>query len=363
MALRRTIVKHLCNQSVRDQSPLTGATCDSAFISPSSGKALHAVEANFHHEMIKSPEDSSSSSSTAYPGFFRRFLQQKKINQSSITNLSELFNFPVGENRKISARERERLNLDSLSVPITNISPDPAPVSAELLATDVKKIVRCCQLEKVRSALKRNPRNSITYYEFLKICNDVCTNHDEGLVFAKKLDEAGDVIVLGNVVFIRPDQIIKSMEKLISQSITIPNDPKKYEELKDLEKQKAMIDQKAISKVRSELYCGLGLLILQTLGFMRLTFWELSWDVMEPICFFFTSLDFAFAYMFFLRTSNEPSFESYFHRRFKVKQKKLMEMYNFDSGKYNELCEAFYGGDRNCKSFSDPVRKLERGVL
>ncbi|XP_022895403.1 calcium uniporter protein 4, mitochondrial-like [Olea europaea var. sylvestris] len=130
------------------------------------------------------------------------------------------------------------------------------------------------------------------------------------------------------------------MEKIISQSITMPNDPRR-KELDQLEKQKALIDRKAQSVVRGELYCGLGFLVLQTLGFMRLT-WELGWDVMEPICFFVTSLHFALAYAFFLRTSKEPTFEGYFQRRFKVKQKKLMKIHNFDVEKYHELCEAFY---------------------
>lgn len=131
------------------------------------------------------------------------------------------------------------------------------------------------------------------------------------------------------------------MEQVVFQSIAIPNDPRR-KELEQLEKQKAQIDQKAQELVRAELYCGLGFIILQTLGFMRLTFWELSWDVMEPICFFVTSAHFALAYGFFLRTSKEPSFESYFQRRFKVKQEKLMKVHNFDVEKYNELCSAFY---------------------
>lgn len=131
------------------------------------------------------------------------------------------------------------------------------------------------------------------------------------------------------------------METVISQSIAMPNDPRKRE-LENLEYQKSLIDQKARSLVRGELYCGLGFLIAQTLGFMRLTFWELTWDVMEPICFFVTSLHFALAYGFFLRTSKEPSFEGYFQRRFKVKQSKLMKIHNFDVKRYNELCQAFY---------------------
>lgn len=134
------------------------------------------------------------------------------------------------------------------------------------------------------------------------------------------------------------------MEKMISESIAMPNDPRR-KEFEAMEKQKAMIDQKAQSLVRGELYCGLGFLALQTLGFMRLTFWELSWDVMEPICFFVTSLHFGLAYFFFLRTSKEPSFEGYFQRRFKTKQEKLMKIHKFDVEKYNKLRNAFYGDD------------------
>lgn len=109
-----------------------------------------------------------------------------------------------------------------------------------------------------------------------------------------------------------------------------------------MERQKEMIDDKARAQVRAELYCGLGFLTIQTLGFMRLTFWELSWDVMEPICFFVTSLHFAFAYLFFIRTSTEPTFQGYFHRRFKAKQERLMKTHNFDIHRYNELCKACY---------------------
>lgn len=130
------------------------------------------------------------------------------------------------------------------------------------------------------------------------------------------------------------------MEKMISESIiATPNDPRR-KELEEMEKKKGIIDEKASSLVKGELYCGLGFILLQTLGFMRLTFWELSWDVMEPICFFVTSLHFAIAYGFFLRTSKEPSFEGYFRRRFEVKQKKLMKIHNFDVEKYNQLRQA-----------------------
>lgn len=131
------------------------------------------------------------------------------------------------------------------------------------------------------------------------------------------------------------------MERLISETIGRPNDPRR-KELEELEKQKAEIDDKAKSLVRGELYFGLGLFIVQTLGFMRLTFWELNWDVMEPICFFVTSFHFLLAYLFFLKTSTEPTFQGYFYRRFRTKQQRLMKTYQFDTQRYNQLCNAFY---------------------
>jgi len=82
--------------------------------------------------------------------------------------------------------------------------------------------------------------------------------------------------------------------------------------------------------------------VVQTAAFMRLTFWELSWDVMEPICFYVTSFYFMLGYAFFLRTSKEPSFEGFFQSRFSAKQKRLIKACNFDLEKYNELRKAFY---------------------
>lgn len=111
-------------------------------------------------------------------------------------------------------------------------------------------------------------------------------------------------------------------------------------ELKEMEKKKAEIDAKAEAHVRRELWCGLGFLVIQTAGFMRLTFWELNWDVMEPICFYVTSLYFMAGYAFFMRTSRDPSFEGFFESRFSAKQKRLMKARNFDINRFKELGRA-----------------------
>lgn len=123
---------------------------------------------------------------------------------------------------------------------------------------------------------------------------------------------------------------------MIHPSTVQPTDSKR-KELEQMEKEKALIDAKAEKLVNAELWCGLGLLAVQTIGFMRLTFWELSWDVMEPVCFFVTSFYFMAGYAFFLRTSRDPSFEGYFGSRFIARQKKLMKKQNFNLKKFNKL--------------------------
>ncbi|CAN8287658.1 unnamed protein product [Cochlearia groenlandica] len=130
------------------------------------------------------------------------------------------------------------------------------------------------------------------------------------------------------------------MEAIINQTSTLSKDPRK-EELIQLEITKKYIDTKAHRVVKAELYCGLGFLAAQTIGFMRLTFWELTWDVMEPICFFVTSLHFILGYCFFLKTSTEPSFEGLYQQRFNVKQKKLMDTHGFDFLRYTHLKSLF----------------------
>ncbi|KAM0949448.1 putative calcium uniporter protein [Dioscorea sansibarensis] len=117
------------------------------------------------------------------------------------------------------------------------------------------------------------------------------------------------------------------------------NDPRK-KELEELLKRKTEIDNKAETLVKRELWFGLVLLILQTGGFMRLTFWELSWDVMEPICFFVTSIYFTAGYAFFLRTSKDPSFEGFFESRFAAKQRRLMRASGFDAQRFHDLRKA-----------------------
>ncbi|KAK7376831.1 hypothetical protein VNO80_02248 [Phaseolus coccineus] len=284
-------------------------------------------------------------------GFLRRFsLLRQMVYHSGPAKLPEFLTLPVGEKLREVLKD---INNSASFAPVT--APMDAVCGGGMSVEDARKILRAAQMEKLKRNLKNVTASSVQYSEFLRICVETCENRDQGAEFAKILDESGNVIVFGNSVFLRPEEVAKSIETLINQSIANPIDPRR-KELEEMVKQKTTIDDKAKAQVRAELYFGLGFLTIQTLGFMRLTFWELSWDVMEPICFFVTSIGFVLAYLFFLRTSTEPSFQGFFFHRFRTKQEHLMKTYNFDLNRYNELCKTCYSNfHAGAKSVPSPL--------
>lgn len=176
-------------------SPISSPLGRTVMISP------NAAKTNFHREFL-------TSSDSAEKGFFRRFLHRKALDQS-VTRLPELFSLQLGENLRDKLRginiPGDRIRLDDLSPP----APDPAVTEnfQRLSVEDARKILRFSQVEKLKEKLRETPQSSISHSEFVRICVENCENHDQGAEYAKMLDESGSVIVLGNIVFLRPEQV------------------------------------------------------------------------------------------------------------------------------------------------------------
>ncbi|KAH0696599.1 hypothetical protein KY285_013392 [Solanum tuberosum] len=334
MAFKKTLAQRLSNVY-----KTTGFSISACRISSSSMSARKLVPPHPDDKIAPDPGDN---------GIFRRFIQRRLINTYPATS-PELRSLPIGESLIEKIREmdvnRSRIKLDGFLPPL-EMRPEPEPeitTEGKLTVADAKKLLKISQLEMVKLRLKQTEKNCISYPEFVQICSGISSNNDLGMEFAKILDDSGTVLVLGNVVFLRPDQVVKTLQSLLPiPATTNQNDPQMMKEFNQMEEEKTAIDRKAESLVRRELWCGLGYFVIQTAAFMRLTFWELSWDVMEPICFYVTSFYCMAGYTFFLRTAKEPSFEGFFQSRFVAKQKQLMKVRNFDLQRYNELKRACY---------------------
>lgn len=74
---------------------------------------------------------------------------------------------------------------------------------------DIRKLLRISQLEKVKSKLRQIEQDHILHSEFIQICSQTCNLpiNQSLLELAKILDESGTVVILGDIVFLRPDQV------------------------------------------------------------------------------------------------------------------------------------------------------------
>ncbi|WVZ56081.1 hypothetical protein U9M48_006661 [Paspalum notatum var. saurae] len=246
-----------------------------------------------------------------------------------------------------------RLRLDGLVPPgtasTTKTTRPAEAVGVGVTVEQARKVARAAEMEAARARLRSHAQSVVSGSQFAALCVDIAGGAEGGRRLARALDESGVVIVLGDAVFLRPDMVANAIASVIlpakQQQLAPPraagDDAEarkaRQDELDAMESRKAAIDAAASAQVRRELWCGLALVAAQTLGFMRLTFWELSWDVMEPVCFYVTSLYFMSGYAFFMRTATELSFEGFFRSRFASRQRRLMRARGFDVDRYNAL--------------------------
>ncbi|KAJ1285946.1 hypothetical protein BS78_03G316000 [Paspalum vaginatum] len=216
----------------------------------------------------------------------------------------------------------------------------------EVTAAEARRLMRLANVE----ALKRRLGDGevIPYADLLRACKEAgaARTHAEAAALAGALDEAGVVLLFRDRVYLQPDKIVDLVRKAMPLALTPENDPGK-EELKQLQAELEDINKLAHKQVRRILWSGLGFLITQVGLFFRLTFWEFSWDVMEPITFFTTTTGLVVGYAYFLITSRDPTYRDFMERMFESRQKKLIQRQKFNLDRYLEL-------QRRCK---DPLEK------
>lgn len=157
----------------------------------------------------QNPSKSNISPDPGDNGIFRRLFHKGAVLPSS--NSPELLSMQIGESLVDKLRSfdiaKNRIKLDGLIPPAIKYPDESRPEKEGLTVEDARKLLRAAQLEVVKSRL-RGMENSWTLYpEFVRICGEGCSDLEQGIRIAKTLDESGTVIVLGNVVFLKPEQV------------------------------------------------------------------------------------------------------------------------------------------------------------
>ncbi|KAI4319365.1 hypothetical protein MLD38_032969 [Melastoma candidum] len=203
---------------------------------------------------------------------------------------------------------------------------------------EVKRLMKLVNVESLKMRLGMHGKEAIGYNELLNECQElgIARNRDEAVEFARALDEAGVVLHFRDKIYLHPDKVVELVRRAVPIELTAEDDPIR-DELKALQEKKEEIDVMAHKQVRRILYVGLGLSVSLIMLFFRLTFWEFSWDVMEPIAFFVTTTGVVIGYAYFLYTSRDPTYQDLLKRIFLSRQRKLIRKYNFDVDRFMEL--------------------------
>ncbi|PIN14657.1 hypothetical protein CDL12_12714 [Handroanthus impetiginosus] len=224
----------------------------------------------------------------------------------------------------------------------------------EMTYAEAKRLMRLVNVEALKEKLGMEDKEVIPYAELLKACETmgVAKSGDEATAFARVLDEAGVVLLFRDKVYLHPDKVVDLVRRAVPLELLPEEDPCK-DELKKLQEKKEEIDTFAHKQVRRILWTGLGLSVVQVGLFFRLTFWEFSWDVMEPIAFFMTTTGIVIGYAYFLFTSRDPSYQDLLKRLFLSRQRKLIKKHNFDIQRFVEL-------QKKCKLPLDSCASIKR---
>lgn len=106
-------------------------------------------------------------------------------------------------------------------------------------------------------------------------------------------------------------------------------------ELAPLEEQKALIDARAAQRTNVLIWSGLGYMALQ-FGFLaRLTWWEYSWDIMEPVTYFVTYGTSMAMYAYFVLTREDCNYPEVRNRSHLLTFHRESNKKKFDVHQYN----------------------------
>ncbi|KAM5582889.1 calcium uniporter protein 5, mitochondrial [Rosa sericea] len=203
---------------------------------------------------------------------------------------------------------------------------------------EAKRLMRLVNVEALKTKLGTEGKEAIPYSELLEACQSigVARSRDEAATFARVLDEAGVILLFRDKVLLHPDRVVDLVRRAVPLALTPDNDPV-WEELKKMQEKKIEIDILAHRHVRRVLWGGLGLITTQLALFFRMTYWDFSWDVVEPLAYFTTTTCIGIGYAYFLITSRDPTYQDLMKRLFLRKQRKLIKKQNFDVERFKEI--------------------------
>jgi hypothetical protein len=221
--------------------------------------------------------------------------------------------------------------------------------------TDMQTLLERDSFVKMKKRLELDQRRNITLQEYQALAAEEGLSPSQAARLLQSLSDSGIVLHFQNsssprlqsTVFLRPTELNNTVHHLLehySPALLKLQAEATQAEIKDLTQQLApltekrdLLEKKANSRANLIIAGGFGYCVAQFLAIGRLTWWELSWDVMEPVTYMLTFATALIGYSYFVLTGSEYTFEGLKRTLRERRLKKLIRKSGFDEKKFNEL--------------------------
>ncbi|CAH3168335.1 unnamed protein product [Porites lobata] len=126
-------------------------------------------------------------------------------------------------------------------------------------------------------------------------------------------------------------------------------------ELKPLEDLKTEIDHRSAQRTTAVVWGGLGFMAFQFGLLARLTWWEYSWDIMEPVTYFVGYGTAMAAYAYFVLTRQEFLYPDARDRQFLLFFHKFSKRKSLDVRRYNDIKNSIAKIEEDLKVLRSPL--------
>ena len=140
---------------------------------------------------------------------------------------------------------------------------------------------------------------------------------EETAIKVKLLEECGAVLILEDLVYLHPRDVTSAVLRVLPgvpskvYGVTDADLQAMTAEFETMKESYEVARRRAESRSRTIVSSGLLVLCLQLATFVRLTYYEFSWDVMEPLSYFVGLGNAILVYVYYLWNRRDFSFETW----------------------------------------------------
>jgi len=202
------------------------------------------------------------------------------------------------------------------------------------------------------STLEKDVRVKLPFHEFIDICRGHSVDESEARSLAASLHGSGKFLhyshskELSSYVLLKPDELALSFAKLLDLKGNFTEDfvARKQKELETLakeaetfEQRKSELTQRAARNADMCLFSSLFFLGAQGFAVARLTWWELSWDIMEPVTYMLTFTAVFGGFVYFNWTKRDYTYEGLRESMIAKRVTKYLKREGLDQQQYEQV--------------------------